>query len=327
MTRPDRPPLPAPAAETEPAPAAETEPAPGAGGEVSAQDLLSHLDDAIEEMRAFMQGWHRSIVCGKPPGKGLTAENAHDASRFGTWTAAHAEAGLVRQPAFQELIRSHRQVYEHARRLALGVTAGKAIRTVEYDALINQLSRFYDQSRRLRDAFRKLVSEIDPLTGLHNRQVMTEELDAEYSRGKRTSGPLCLALADIDYFKKVNDTHGHAVGDVVLASVAGRFLAHLRPYDSIYRYGGEEFLLCLPNANTGTANSVLERLRRALESEPIGLPEGRELPVTASFGLVRVNYDHALKVSIERADQALYAAKQAGRNRVVTWSESLEPDA
>ncbi len=298
----------------------------GADRDVSAQELLTQLDDAIEEMRAFMQGWHRSIVCGKPPGKILTAENAHAAARFGAWSAAHAEAGLVRQPAFQDLIDSHRKVYEQARRLALGVTAGQAIRTVEYDALIGQLSRFYDQSRRLRDAFRKLVSEIDPLTGLHNRQIMTEELDVEYSRGRRTNGPLCIALADIDFFKKVNDTHGHAAGDMVLASVAGRFLAHLRPYDTIYRYGGEEFLLCLPNANTGTANSVLERLRRALESEPIGLPEGRDLPVTASFGLVRVNYDHSLKASIERADQALYAAKQAGRNRVVTWSESLESD-
>jgi len=296
-------------------------------GDVSAQDLLSRLDDAIDEMRAFMQGWHRAIVCGKPPSKALTAENAHAASRFGGWAAAHAEAGLVQQPAFQDLIRSHRQVYEQARRLALGVAAGQAVRTVEYDALINQLSRFYDQSRRLRDAFRKLVSEIDPLTGLHNRQVMTEELDAEFARGKRTNGPLCVALADIDFFKKVNDTYGHAAGDVVLASVAGRFLAHLRPYDSIYRYGGEEFLLCLPNANTGTANSVLERLRRALESEPVALPDERLLPVTASFGLVRVNYDHALKVSIERADQALYNAKQAGRNRVVTWSESLEQEA
>lgn len=298
-------------------------PARDQDGDVTAQDLLGQLDDAIDEVRAFMQDWHRAIVCGKPVSKSVTAENSHAISKFGAWVVANAEAGLIRQPAFEDLGKAHRQVYDQARRLALSVANGQSIKTVEYDALINQLSRFYDQSRRLRDAFRKLVSEIDPLTGLHNRQVMNEELSVEFSRGRRTDGPLCIALTDIDHFKRVNDTYGHAAGDVVLASVAGRFLSHLRPYDSIYRYGGEEFLICLPNANTGTANSVLERLRYALESEPIGLPENQRLPITASFGLVRVNYEVPLKVSIERADQALYAAKSAGRNKVVTWNEAL----
>ena len=306
-------------------PGSEPSAEPDAGErEVSARDMLTVLDDAIEETRAFMQGWHRAIICNKPVGPSVTSQESHAQSRFGGWAAAHAGAGLVTQRAFQDLVAAHRSIYDEARRLALGATAGRAIKTVDYDDLTAQLGRFYDQSRRLRDAFRKLVAEIDPLTGLHNRQVMTAELDVEYSRGQRTDGPLCIALSDIDHFKRVNDTYGHAVGDLVLAGTAGRMLSHLRPYDTIYRYGGEEFLICLPNANTGTANSVLERLRSALEDEPVQLPDGRLLPVTASFGLVRVDYAVSLKESIERADMALYAAKQGGRNRVVTWSARLE---
>jgi len=291
------------------------------------QDVLAALEEGVDEIRRFMQSWHRSVVCGKPPDRRVTAIDSHLQAGFGKWMAERSDDGLLRQPAFDELIRSHRQIHEQARRLTGIVAEGQPIRTAEYDALINHVSRFYDQARRLRDAFAKLVSEIDPLTGLHNRQIMVHDLDVEFERGQRTGGALCLALTDIDHFKRVNDTYGHGAGDVVLASVAGRFQSNLRPYDSIYRYGGEEFLITLPNANTGTANSVLERLRNALESAPIAIADGNRLQVTASFGIVRVDYGIPLKQSIERADKALYAAKQRGRNRVVTWSETLEePD-
>lgn len=291
------------------------------------QDVLAALDEGVDEVRRFMQAWHRAVVCGKPLDRKAAAYDSHLQTDFGKWMTERSGDALLQQPAFGELMRSHRLIHEQARRLTAIVAEDQPIRTAEYDSLINHVSRFYDQARRLRDAFAKLVSEIDPLTGLHNRQIMSHDLDVEFERGQRTGGPLCLALTDIDHFKRVNDTYGHAAGDVVLASVAGRFQSNLRPYDSIYRYGGEEFLITLPNANTGTANSVLERLRTALDSAPIALPDGTRLPVTASFGLVRVDYGIPLKQSIERADKALYAAKQGGRNRTVTWSEALEESA
>lgn len=300
---------------------------PGRPSTCKPQDVLAALDEGVDEVRRFMQGWHRSVICGKPADKRVMALDSHAHTAFGKWMAERAGDALLQQNAFEELTRSHKQIHDQARRLAGVVAEKQPIRTAEYDALINHVSRFYDHSRRLRDAFAKLVSEIDPLTGLHNRQIMAHDLDVEFERGQRTGGPLCLALTDIDHFKRVNDTYGHAAGDVVLASVAGRFQSHLRPYDSIYRYGGEEFLITLPNANTGTANSVLERLRLALETQPVALADGASLPITASFGIVRVDYEIPLKQSIERADKALYAAKQGGRNRVVTWSDALETNA
>ncbi|MGE4221475.1 MAG: diguanylate cyclase, partial [Alphaproteobacteria bacterium] len=133
------------------------------------------------------------------------------------------------------------------------------------------------------------------------------------------------ALADVDYFKQVIDTYGHGVGDLVLRAVAGVFLMHVRPYDTVFRYGGEEFLIGLPNAEPDTAERVLDRLREALEQTPVPLPDGGSLPVRASFGMACVVAGLSLREAIERADRALYAAKRQGRNRVVSWSAECGP--
>lgn len=290
----------------------------------NARRVLDIVEQAVSEMRDFLQAWHRAIICARPPEKRLLASDSHTKTRFGRWFATYGDRGLVAQPVFKEFADVQKQIHDHARMLAVSVQdGGRAIPTSEYDALLAKVNAFYAMARRIRGAFQKAVSELDPLTGLHNRQVMTIELDVEHDRAQRTGQPLCLALTDIDKFKLVNDTYGHAAGDTVLMTVAGRFLSHLRPYDTIYRYGGEEFLVCLPNANLGTANSVLERLRAGLEEEQIELDDGSRIPVTSSFGLAQVEGDLPLKQILERADQALYAAKSRGRNQVVTWSEHL----
>lgn len=297
--------------------------APGASSEHDPHAVLEAVDDALAEMQDFLQVWSRALVCRRPPDKRILANDSHLQSRFGRWFAENATRALVRQSAFEELGRLHRQIHDRARVLAAAAAEGGAVPVGEYDALMSTVGRFRNQARRIRDAFRKALSEIDPLTGLHNRLVMAAELEVEFERAGRTGSPLCIALTDIDRFKQVNDAYGHAVGDLVLSVVAGRFLSHLRPYDTIYRYGGEEFLICLPNSNAATANGVLERLRMALDDDPVPLKGGDTLPVTASFGVVEVDTTIPLKQSIERADDALYAAKEGGRNTVVTWSGRL----
>lgn len=297
--------------------------------EPHASAVLEVLEHAQEEMRREMLGWHRSIVCKKPMDRRFIQEKGAMAGAFSEWLELHRgkaaplQSKLLSQPAFDDLARMNTRIFSLASGLAGAVARGAEIKTAQYDALINQVNQFNDLLQVMRSAFQKAVAEIDPLTGLHNRTVMVEELDREYQRDARTDADWCIALSDIDFFKKVNDTYGHAAGDVVLASTAGRFLSCLRPYDTIYRYGGEEFLISLPNANLGTANSVLERLRFSLEESAVNLKNGKSIPVTASFGLARVDFSNPLNVSIERADQALYASKQNGRNRITTWSSNL----
>jgi len=185
------------------------------------------------------------------------------------------------------------------------------------DAINAKLTGFIGQARRLQSAFRHAISDLDPLTGVRNRQAMLVEVGRERERALRTRLPCAIALGDLDYFKKINDTYGHGAGDTVLGAAAALYVGHLRPYDLLYRYGGEEFLFCLPNVDLDGASLALDRLRVALEEMTIDLGTGKTVKVTTSFGLAAVDDSESLERTIERADAALYEAKSGGRNRVV----------
>lgn len=290
----------------------------------SAQDVLQAMDRALDDHRIWLQQWHRSVICREALPDEIADENPAKQTRIGLWLAHHRGEGLLQQAAFAELEKALADVCDFGRFLALRSQDGKPIPTEDYDAFLAKSDDFVLQARRIQDAFRKAVSELDPLTGLHNRHVMMQELAAEYERTVRSKGQCCIALADLDHFKAVNDDYGHAVGDQVLVAAAGRFLSRLRPYDAIYRYGGEEFLILLPNANPGTAISVLERLRHALADRPITVEGGQDLAVTSSFGVALMEGSVPLKTVIEHADTALYKAKETGRNRVCMWAGEEE---
>jgi len=154
----------------------------------------------------------------------------------------------------------------------------------------------------------------DPLTGLFNRRLMEEALDRELSRSARTDAGLCLCLIDIDYFKRVNDTFGHNVGDQVLKAFGEELLALTRDMDVACRYGGEEFLLILPMVPVSVAVARLETLRKAFSARSFG-PDG---PASVGFSAgIAINPEHGAErlVLLKKADQALYQAKAAGRNQ------------
>lgn len=162
----------------------------------------------------------------------------------------------------------------------------------------------------------------DELTGIFNRARIMELARKEFNRAGRENVQMGIVLFDIDKFKSINDTHGHAAGDIVLKEVARRTQNSVRPYDALGRYGGEEFLLVLPNCDLLTCAQQAERLRVAICQEPITISVGGnqvELPVSASFGATAFlpNIATTLEHLIAIADEALYAAKRTGRNRVV----------
>ncbi len=158
----------------------------------------------------------------------------------------------------------------------------------------------------------------DGMTGLLNRTATLDALRNELERANRQGVPLCLMLADFDHFKDINDTHGHAIGDAVLCEAARRMRAAVRTYDSVGRYGGEEFMFILPGCSVDDARSQAERLLTCITSEPIELPRVT-IPFTLSIGIV-VKYNATvddLDAFIHSADLSLYEAKLGGRNRVV----------
>ncbi|MDO8680805.1 MAG: diguanylate cyclase [Acidobacteriota bacterium] len=165
----------------------------------------------------------------------------------------------------------------------------------------------------------------DALTSLDNRREFQRRLDEEIERALRHDRPLSLLMLDLDHFKRVNDTYGHPAGDEVLRAIAARIRAEIRPTDRAARYGGEEFVAILPETPAAGARVVAERMRRAVAGAPFRLPDGREIGVTVSIGVLCCPDDaNGSQRVVEHADQALYIAKETGRNRVVLYQETLK---
>lgn len=157
----------------------------------------------------------------------------------------------------------------------------------------------------------------DPLTGIWNRRAILDVLGNELARSRREGLSVAVAIADIDHFKRINDTYGHLVGDTALCEAASRMRAQLRPYDAIGRYGGEEFLIVLPGCTSQDAFKLAERLRIGMSEDPIKIPGGT-IEVMCSLGVAASDMIVVLEPTalIQAADSALYRAKAGGRNRV-----------
>lgn len=161
------------------------------------------------------------------------------------------------------------------------------------------------------------LSQRDPFTGLANRRHFVSIIERELDRVARSGDIALLLMVDIDFFKRVNDTHGHPAGDEVIQAVGRRLAQCVRPMDTVARYGGEEFAVVLPTCPDSFAHAVTERIRLSIERQPVAIASGEEVSVTISLGgafavgSVRV----AAASWVERADQQLYRAKASGRNR------------
>lgn len=163
------------------------------------------------------------------------------------------------------------------------------------------------------------IAYTDTLTGLPNRRAFFEQADAAFAVASRYSRPLAILMIDLDHFKRVNDSYGHAAGDLVLARTANCMRQCLREADLPARLGGEEFVVMLPETPLANAMEAAERIRQAIEQEPPVIFEGNSISVTASVGVAMLNMgSNDIQSIIQQADDALYQAKHAGRNRVVS---------
>ncbi len=155
----------------------------------------------------------------------------------------------------------------------------------------------------------------DPLTELFNRRHFFEMTHRELDRSNRLHSPLSFIMLDIDFFKRVNDKYGHLIGDMVLVSLAKTLRQQLRSVDLCCRYGGEEFVLCLPDTNLTDARDVAERIRLAVHKEAIPSNESTSVSISISLGVADNQHDESVEAILKRADNALYKAKDGGRNQ------------
>jgi diguanylate cyclase (GGDEF)-like protein len=185
-------------------------------------------------------------------------------------------------------------------------------------SLSNRLrDKLYKRGVELKEAYERIeeLAELDELTGSFNRRCIMRMLDDEIAHAERTQAPLSVALIDLDWFKRINDTHGHPTGDEVLRTFAITIFANIRNFDKFGRYGGEEFLLVLPGTPHDEAKAILERLRLIVaELDWSALSPG--MSVTISAGVAMLIQDESSDAILARADSALYAAKARGRNRI-----------
>jgi diguanylate cyclase len=177
----------------------------------------------------------------------------------------------------------------------------------------------YRRSIELKAAYQRIeeLAELDELTGSYNRRCIMRLLDAEIEKSRQTSTPCAIALIDLDWFKRINDAHGHPVGDEVLRTFAITIFANIRPADCFGRYGGEEFLLLLPGMDGDAASRMLDRLRGIVaDLDWSAFSPG--MRVTISAGVVTLRDNDTADTFLVRADSALYSAKAQGRNRIAT---------
>ena len=170
---------------------------------------------------------------------------------------------------------------------------------------------------------------MDALTGLNNRRQFEMRLNQEIATSRRKNTPLCCMMLDVDYFKKVNDTYGHAAGDCVLKAVSNLISKEIREYDIASRYGGEEFFILLPQTNIEEASFVAQRLRKAVEEAKMDISEAKvpnltHIKITVSIGVSDYNSVESAEEFYHNADKALYEAKNRGRNKVVVFNREAE---
>lgn len=185
-----------------------------------------------------------------------------------------------------------------------------------YPELLAAVLELNSSLRRLLGETWNLLANIDSLTGIGNRNALLRHLRVERERQERNRQPCCVAVIDVDRFKTINDTCGHLAGDSLLRSVASVLAASVRPYDMVFRYGGDEFVLCLPNTDLRLAWAVVERLRLKIAGWEVPLADGRHISTTVSIGVAPLSSDRSVEDTLDVADQALYAAKRLGRNRL-----------
>ncbi|MFC1684003.1 diguanylate cyclase [Pseudomonadota bacterium] len=285
---------------------------------------LEEVNQAIVMHSQTLSKWTRNLVCNIPFDEESLKSDSYKACDFAHWCYGKHVDTLENSPAFAATIKAHKHIHTCLRGISIKLNNNEKVTTEEVDCLLEHEGDFLTALATLRDELFSLSYSYDYLTATLNRQAFFHLLNREYARLRRNGESCSLVMADLDYFKKINDQYGHQAGDEVLHHVATLLNEQLRPYDLICRYGGEEFLICLPNTDLKAAKNTIERVRAHLDQSEIQLSDGKTIRITASFGVAALSKDETWDKTVEHADEALYQAKNEGRNQTVVWLENGE---
>jgi len=283
------------------------------------ESSFNGLSGAIVGHSKWLAEWNKRIICAALEEDGNALVESHQDCCFGKWYHGEQPNFLCQKKEFIDIDRCHQVVHECMCSIVSKAVNREPITSNDYEGFMRAETAFSWSLVKLRDELHSLLLSFDHLTGTLNRQAFLRILDQEHARFARLGEPCCLVLLDIDHFKNINDQYGHAIGDKVLFSVTSYLIDNLRPYDSLCRYGGEEFLICLSNTTIESSYAIVERIRLELSRQEICIPDGGCVKMTASFGIASMSTVNDLDETIKQADKALYQAKAGGRNKVEVW--------
>ncbi len=287
------------------------------------QKIVAQLKEALHSHQQWHAALIRTLVCKLPADKRDTQPEAHKECRFGQWYYSDAPEKLRTHPGFVAMGEEHQRMHHLARLLLLAVNAGSSTTPLDFDNFANSLDRLRLEIAALERELEDSLFNRDVLTGAITRFGILPTLREQQELVKRRAQQCCVVMMDLDRFKAINDLYGHIAGDRVLSDSARFLIKHLRPYDKVFRYGGEEFLLCLPYIELAPGHARVASLCDGLAAQEIDIGESKPIHISASFGVTLLDPDVPVETAIDRADKAMYAAKAAGRNRVMVWDEAM----
>ncbi len=283
------------------------------------RSVLEQLERAAHDHLQWRDNLARSVACRLPPDPRDLAEDAHRRCAFGDWYYSHPPAVLREHPSFVAMEAEHRRVHQVGSRILRATATGDAVVPGDFDEFVAAGEQLQFELDSIRHEIAGLIANRDALTGAHRRLDLLPALRESHELVRRNVQTCCIAFMDLDRFKVINDTYGHRIGDVVLAKAVGYLMQHLRHFDKLFRYGGDEFLIAMPGADLAAGRAVVERIREGLGMTVLARHGATPIRTTCSFGVALLETDLSVEEAIDNADQALLTAKAAGRNRVCTW--------
>ncbi len=277
---------------------------------------LDELQQHIAHHYQWSTNLNRTLICGTPPKDDTMREDAHCRCRLGQWLKGRGKLYFEHHARFQNIVEHHKEMHDLARNLANTAMQGEQISETAYDEFQDAQGRLREEIETTYKDLHHQVVTTDPLTGAETRSTMHKRLDERISMVRNNQSEEWLIMMDLDHFKSINDSYGHATGDCVLTAVAASVRKQIRSNDLFFRYGGEEFLLCIGGIDQLKIQEITERIRHTIETTTVQACNGTRLSVTSSFGVTSIKPDLTVEETIDHADKALYEAKRAGRNRV-----------
>jgi diguanylate cyclase (GGDEF)-like protein len=291
------------------------------------RDSLDRLEQALFHHEEWCEALNRTIICNLSPDQRDIDQDAQRKCRFGQWLYGPNSQKLATHPSFVEIETSHKRMHHCATDMLIAAEQRAPISLETYERFNNSLKQMRLEVMTTKQELEDALYNLDPLTGVPSRIGMLTKLREQRALVQRKVHSCSVAMMDLDCFKDVNDKYGHSKGDQALVRCARCAMERLRPHDLLFRYGGEEFLICAPNADLKSGYDALDQLRNDIATVPFQADDGSLFHITASFGLTLLDPDISVEQSIARADKALFAAKSAGRNRVLVWNPSMNEHA